>query len=613
MIADEIETGGRGAGSASAPRRSPAAWMAAGLACLAAYGAACAWLTWPLAARIATHLPDSTPACRFDTLFTVWLLAYESHRLATAPLALAQATIYAPTANALFYGPTCAAALPWFAPTYWATGNPTLALNVLFLAGAALTATALHLVVRHWTGSHAAGAVAGTVLLTDRWLLWEFPPTAPIYALLFGFPVLFLLLARPTASWRRTLLAIPVVIGQALVHFGYVAPSVLGPLAALAAVRIARPRTRRAGLQVALVVGLGAAALAPELLAYRVVQRANPDLAEQTVWRGLAQPPTRLPGGLLDHQMPTAVVPAALVLIAIGGALAALRRDAPGDGGAPSHAWRQAWFWAIAGIALSLTPTVVVLGREIATPKAWAIAWLPFLARLRVPARLSLGAYVALGALAGLAFHEVARRARAALVARGARAAGAAAAAPWLLAAAFAAIAYAEYARGYGGPPVLRTPLPRAYPLQEAIDGRSPLLAFVRAQPGPLLELPVGPTGLLPHWHTRAMVRSIFHWRPLVNGYDSYWPADFPERMRLALALPAPDAVAALRSATGVTQVLVHLAEVSADERAAWEAAAGESARTDLRLVGRDGDDLLFATSGAAEAPAPPATAPPSR
>src|SRR5581483_8568923 len=256
MIADEIETGGRGAGSASAPRRSPAAWMAAGLACLAAYGAACAWLTWPLAARIATHLPDSTPACRFDTLFTVWLLAYESHRLATAPLALAQATIYAPTANALFYGPTCAAALPWFAPTYWATGNPTLALNVPFLAGAALTATALHLVVRHWTGSHAAGAVAGTVLLTDRWLLWEFPPTAPIYALLFGFPVLFLLLARPTASWRRTLLAIPVVIGQALVHFGYVAPSVLGPLAALAAVRIARPRTRRAGLQVALVVGL---------------------------------------------------------------------------------------------------------------------------------------------------------------------------------------------------------------------------------------------------------------------------------------------------------------------------------------------------------------------
>src|SRR5262245_48752496 len=143
------ENSPRGLVAPGAPGRSPEARPRSGLrwriasaaACLAIYVAAFAWLTWPLAAHLTTHLPDSTPACRFDTLFTGWLLSYETHRLTSEPLALPQANIYAPTPNALLYGPTCAAALPFFAPTYLAIGNPTLALNLLFLAGAALTAT----------------------------------------------------------------------------------------------------------------------------------------------------------------------------------------------------------------------------------------------------------------------------------------------------------------------------------------------------------------------------------------------------------------------------------------------------------------------------------------
>jgi hypothetical protein len=45
----------------------------------------------------------------------------------------------------------------------------------------------------------------------------------------------------------------------------------------------------------------------------------------------------------------------------------------------------------------------------------------------------------------------------------------------------------------------------------------SPLVAALRAGAGPVLELPVG--GLLPLQQAEAVYRSIFHWRPLLNGY----------------------------------------------------------------------------------------------
>src|SRR4029453_539974 len=84
------------------------------------YAAAVAWLTWPLALRMGTHLsagwgatPLDTPyaalalrmapppsgvwvAPRFDPLYAAWALAWESHALATAPTALPDANIYHP-------------------------------------------------------------------------------------------------------------------------------------------------------------------------------------------------------------------------------------------------------------------------------------------------------------------------------------------------------------------------------------------------------------------------------------------------------------------------------------------------------------------------------------
>jgi hypothetical protein len=89
------------------------------------------------------------------------------------------------------------------------------------------------------------------------------------------------------------------------------------------------------------------------------------------------------------------------------------------------------------------------------------------------------------------------------------------------------------------------------------------------------------------------MYRSTYHWRPLLNGYSSYWPADFIGRMMLASRLPDEAALATLRRDTGVSEILVHTAYLDPSRRAAWLSAAA-SGTGGLRLVVRDGSDLLF-------------------
>src|SRR5262249_49358543 len=117
----------------------------------------------------------------------------------------------------------------------------------------------------------------------------------------------------------------------------------------------------------------------------------------------------------------------------------------------------------------------------------------------------------------------------------------------------------------------------------------------------------------------RAMYRSILHWRPLLNGYGGYWPDGFLDRMVLARELPDAMALARLRQEARLELVLVHAGDfgrlerdlcarglgssascrpgVGSAERATWLDFADRGGRPDLRLVARDGEDLLFDAS----------------
>src|SRR6185369_7490595 len=128
------------------------------------------------------------------------------------------------------------------------------------------------------------------------------------------------------------------------------------------------------------------------------------------------------------------------------------------------------------------------------------------------------------------------------------------------------------------------------YPLQAVIAPDAPMIALLRRSTGPLVELPVPITAgnrIAHQPQAEAMYRSIFHWRPILNGYSGYWPRGFPERMALARALPDASALESLRRETGLTQVLVHLGALPTAERVRWTAVAAGRGNPALHLAGR--------------------------
>ena len=304
----------------------------------------------------------------------------------------------------------------------------------------------------------------------------------------------------------------------------------------------------------------------------------NPHLGEQTYWRWW-QPAIDLPGDLITgRQLPTAV-PVTLVVVVIGAALAR-RRPA-----VPRAAWAHGALWALCGTLIALPRAAFWNGHPIVVPQTILAYLLPAAGFLRESGRLGVAGLMGLAVLVGAAFAESERR-----LARSHRLL--ALVLPPLLAVVVAGEMYREYAYGWGG----REPLPSSYPLARAPTGDSPLLDVLRQPGGPLLELPVAltPFGPLPGPNAAAMYRSIFHWRSLVNGYSGYWPAGFIDRMVLAERLPDAGALTELRQATGVALILVHTPDLPERGRAPWLELAGRGDDS-LRLVARDGDDLLFA------------------
>ena len=87
---------------------------------------------------------------------------------------------------------------------------------------------------------------------------------------------------------------------------------------------------------------------------------------------------------------------------------------------------------------------------------------------------------------------------------------------------------------------------------------RPPLYDFLARQPdGVVAQFPVPDLDLLPGHDARYAYMSIFHWKPLVNGYSGYYPPSYFARMPRLANFPDSDSIAQLRS-DGVRYVVVH-------------------------------------------------------
>jgi hypothetical protein len=584
---------------ATSIRQSPTAKAAGTLLGLLGWIGLVSGLTWPLASSPETFLSNRGS----DALYTIWALAWESHALLTDPRHLLDANIYHPALHALLYGPTALGALVLFGPAFVLTGDPVAAGNVLFIGGTALTAWTTALVTRRWTGSSAAGIVAGCAYLSVPWVLWEWVPEAPHYAALFCLPLIFELVSRASLRLRDTVWLSLLVALQGSVEPVYIAPAIFVPLGLIAVSRICRLRTRPNGLALTGAIVGAFLLLLPLLLAYAEIARANPHLELQSMWAEKPGVPEQrsyilnLPWGLFGWwraritawgASPMALPPAAFALILSGGAsfLARRRQAFP-----TTAAWRHAFIWATAGVLLALPAVAYWYDTRITLPFAWLYQHLPSLRVVRAPMRLGVVALIGLSLATGLAFAELGDRLREQLGSSTTKV-------PWSFATALAlgAALLAQAWTGVGYPPEFKTiARPSSYPVATRPDV-GPFSAELRGGNGPLLELGSAVFAFpynVPEAQT--MFRSIGHWRPLINGYSSYWPTTYPEAMTLAARLPDDaSAVAALQQLTGVELILVRLDQLPVPRRDAWRVRADASASGSLELVARDDQALLF-------------------
>lgn len=529
------------------------------LALLAAYGCATIWLTWPLAQASFTSLPCTTKACSFDTTYSAWVLAWGSHALVTPGVRLADANIFYPAPDALYYGPAGFGALPFFLPVFVLTGHAGFATNVMLLLSATLSALSLHWVVRRWTGLESAGFVAGASLLVHPWYLWGFVGVTPHLAPIAYFPLIAFLAARQDLHWRGALLLTVLIVAQCLTDPVYVAAAVVAPLGLLALSRLACRRSRRDGLVLAGALATSLLCLLPFLLGYLRVRAANPQIEEQTSWRNTLRA-TYLEGLFWSGNQPTTIAPAALVLIAIGLALLARRalsrRALPHDVG-----WRHGALWLLAGAFVSLTPTGVWRGGKVYLPQSLVAAFTPLYEVIRVPERLGVAGLIGACLLAGIAFAEVTR----ALEHTPARRAG--------VRTLRGGLAVALLVLLYTVRAPYTTPIPDSYPLRDVPTIPPTVLAALQSRREPVVGVPAFTPGgrtPVPPQNASFMYLSTFHWRPLLNGYSSYWPEGFIERMAIAHQLPDHAAVRRLVE-LGVRTIWLDLRFARPRARAYWQ------------------------------------------
>jgi hypothetical protein len=230
----------------------------------------------------------------------------------------------------------------------------------------------------------------------------------------------------------------------------------------------------------------------------------------------------------------------------------------------------------LGGVIFSFGLSASIAGRDIPLPYRVFYDWLPGFRAIRVPARLGLLALVGVGGLAGLGVDRLWRLGRDELplfrwyphmLAQRPRAVGAAVGA---LALVFILLET-----------VPRMELPD--PLPAPPDNPPPAYAWIRDNPAPTLELPMGEGLVGSAWPN---FWSMFHWNQTVNGYSgivppTYYP--FREEMR---AFPSVETIRLLQG-IGVENIIIH-SDFPDRERAEIDAQLAAHPELTLALPGPD-------------------------
>lgn len=500
--------------------------------------------TYPLVRNPArAHRLDSP-----DAMLNAWILSWDLHQLGRDPLHLFDANIFYPEKEALAYSENLLAAALMVAPARIFTASPILLSNLALILALVTSGFAAFVLSRTWTGATDAAWVAAIAFAFAPYH-WAHVPHLQLQ-LGFGIPASFYFLERWVRGGRWTsCVALGVAVAATFASSGYYGVFLVTALPLVGFAELGRaPARERTLVGGRLVAGaLSAAFLTlPLLLPYaRKLKEGNLRTVEAAAqfsagWAEYSSSFSRLHGFLPEHPEP--LFPGFAVL---GLSLWALVR------------WKPRTFLpeglllalALLGLALSAGPKLGLFSLFVHVVPAYQ--------GLRVPSRAGILFLLALALLASRGLTHVRRRSvRVALV----------------------GVVAAEC---YAGPLPWSFDPPELPPIYEHVASLD--------EPGALLELP------LPHPdrfqdNARYVYRSIFHWRPLVNGYSGFVAPSYRRAYRSLTSEPL-DATLRQMASDGVRFVLAHGARLG--PRLERQLAEGERAGW-LELVVQEGADRLY-------------------
>ena len=481
-------------------------------------------VTWPHAILLSNHL-----VAHHDPLLSIWRLGWIAHALRTAPSQLFNANIFYPAQQTLAFSDATMLQGLLGAPLFWAGAPPVLIYNLLLLAGFVGSGVATYLLARHLTGSMSASLVAAAMCTVLPYRI-EHVMHLELQWLMF-VPLTWLALHKVVeqSSWRWGVVAGVCFWLQVLacIYYGVFLAMVL--LAFAPALLIASGRKLAVAALPGLVVAAVVAAVltAPFALPYRaaalnVGARPLDDIALYSatpvnylstsalswVWGWTADrwggPELRLFPGI------------AAVLL---GVFAVVRRPR-----------RLVWVY------LATTLLAIELSFGLNGPGyRWLIEHVSALQGFRALARFAAIGGVSLALLAAFGAHSLFTHAHT----RGFERA---------IVCAVVVLMIADYGvrpvNMMEGDPV---EAPDAYKL------------LSRAPAGVILELPLPQLDRLPGNEPMYEAWSLWHWKPLVNGYSGYYPHDYIETVARMQGFPDDTSVEQLRS-HHVRYVVVHRA-----------------------------------------------------
>lgn len=488
-------------------------------------------MTWPQAAHIMTHAHG-----HYDVYFNMWRVSWIAHALTTAPMRLFDANIFYPELRTLTYSDAMLVEGVLGTPLVAVGLPPVLVHNLLLYGGIVSSASGMFVLTRHLTRSAAAGIACGIIFafvpyrfdhfmhLELQWTTW--------------MPWAFWALHRTLESgaWKYGALLGLFVSLQMLssIYYGVF----LIPLLGLVTLVILVPRVWARTLSVREV---GPLALAAAIAVLICGLYAQPYLATKREVRGRAEDEIRFysarPSSYLTatpgnrfygkwfarrSRAELRLFPGGLaILLAIVGLI---RQQA--------LAIRIGYLLAIAA-AYDVSLGFEGYSYPLIVPHVAAVNG------FRALARAGIFVIFFLTVLAGYGYEALESERRGI----GRR----------ILLAVVVITLLTEYRAG-------------PMPLERYPNEPPALYAWLAQQPkGIVAELPMP---FLDHWpgpDPRVSYMSIFHWRPLVNGYSGYLPTSYALRLEAVREFPDGSSVEHLRK-EGVGYLLLHLVDYTPED-----------------------------------------------